>query len=469
MAALLLLLTLGSGRPAWTGRLKRVAVVLGPAWSGVPVPARNGLKLLLEDLAETAGATVLEADPGRSPAPELTVLTLEGDFGNAGLRLRARLQEPARDLRDLTPVEADPRRQMESFLAVAGLRSPAAGSVLPSEPGDLLPLAGAYGTALLGGDEAAKAAEPGVEALAARDPGCATAALARAEAIHRDLLEDGQAPLNAQADCAQAFDAALALVPGFPRAARYAGRFYTDTGNQRQAMRILFESARRWPQAPALRSGLAYAARTTGLLPGALGALRAASDLEGRAPSGQALTENTYLYTGQWDRFDTSLGPGSPDRPDPLGDFYRGYLRLLEGRRPEALACFRQAALPAGVNVPFEQLAKAYVWALDGHRPEAVLTLRTLLQARKGLRVPDGEFSFKIAEAFGFAGDPEDAMDTAQLAFSQGFGCTDWYARTPFLSELHGLPRWRALIDHLQARQQLLEREFPPERFEGAP
>ncbi|HET8714276.1 MAG TPA: hypothetical protein VFM16_00520, partial [Holophagaceae bacterium] len=385
------------------------------------------------------------------------------------LRLRARLKAPARDLRDLAPVEADPRAQLLNILATAGLRSPVADALLPSDPADLLPLAEAYGTALLSGDEAARAAEPGVETLAARDPGCATAALARAEAIHRDLLEDAQVPLNAQTDCAQAFDAALARVPGFPRAARYAGRFYTDTGNQRQALRILFQAAERWPQAPAPRSGLAYAARTTGLLPGALAALRAASSLEGRAPTGQALTENTYLYAGQWDRFDASLGPGSPDRPDPLGDFYRGYLRLLEGRRAEALACFRQAALPAGVDLPFEQLAKAYVWALEGHRPEAVLTLRTLLQARKGLRVPDGEFSFKIAEAFGFAEDPEDAMDTAQLAFSQGFGCTDWYARTPFLAPLHGLPRWRALLDHLQARQQLLARDYPPRRFEAVP
>ncbi|HET6329512.1 MAG TPA: hypothetical protein VFF76_01870 [Holophagaceae bacterium] len=446
------------------GAIQRVMVVEGPAWVDVLPAQRAGLRLLLEDLAETAGATVLAPPPGGPPPAGVLRISLEGSRTGSGLQLQARIRGADGSERDLVPATADPRGQFQQLLAAAGLRSQAAAEILPNDPAHLLPLAEVYAAALDGSDLDARAAGIQAQAIAAQEPECGPAALACAESAYRRLLNPGPADLEAQMVCSQAFDTALNLLPGYPRAAEEAGRFYTDTGNQRRALDILFSAADLWPKARGLRTSMAYAARTTGLLEGAGSALRAREALDGGGDR-EAFPEAAYLYTGEWDRFNATLGSGPGERPDPLPDFYRGYLRLLQGRRDEALAGFRSAERPQESNAQFQALARAYQLALEGHQAEALLSLRLLTRSRQNLRVPDGEFTFKLAEAYGFLGAPEEAMDAAQLAFSQGFGCTPWFERTPLLSALHELPRWRALISHLQERQKLLEARFPARGF----
>jgi len=464
-AAALLILLAGChfGR---RGNIHRVMVVEGPGWVDLSPQQRDGLRLLLEDLAETAGATVLAAPAGDAPPPPGVLrIALEGSRTPLGLRLQARLQTATGPARDVVPTATDPRVQFQQLLAAAGLRSSATAAILPKDPAHLLPLAEAYAGAIAGSDEEARAAGSQAQALAALEPGCAPATLARAESGYRRLLNENPADLNAQDACGQAFDTALALLPDYPRAANEAARFYTDIGNQRRALEILFSAAGAWPKSPGLRTSMAYAARTTGLLDGARAALRVRETLDAGAGARELFPETTFLYTGEWDRFDACLGPGPGERSDPMPDFYRGYLRLLQGRRDEALANFRSAAQPQPSDAQFQALARVYQLALEGHPPEALLTLRNLALSRQGLRVPDGEFTFKLAEAYGFLNDPEEAMDAAQRAFSQGFGCTAWYERTPLLTSLHDLPRWRALISHLQERQKLLETLFPARMF----
>ncbi|MDE3033631.1 MAG: hypothetical protein KGI56_08215, partial [Acidobacteriota bacterium] len=82
-------------------------------------------------------------------------------------------------------------------------------------------------------------------------------------------------------------------------------------------------------------------------------------------------------------------------------------------------------------------------------------------QARVGMREPDGEFSLRLAEAYALLGDRASAMDMAVRAFGRGFGCTEWYERSPMLQPLRALPQWQALIQHLQERQGLMESTFP--------
>lgn len=465
-SALLLLVPVLSCRLERRGPIRRVMVVEGPAWVDVEPAQRAGLRLLLEDLAETGGATVLVPPPGGGPPPAGVLrIALEGSRTGSGLRLQARILGIDGSERDLVPAAPDPRDQLQQVLAAAGFRSPASAAILPDDPARLLPLAEVYAATLTGTDQEARAAGAKAQALAAQEPECAPAALACAESAYRRLLNPSPANLEAQMVCSQAFETALNLLPGYPRAAEEAGRFYTDTGNQRRALETLFSAADRWPRSSGLRTGMAYAARTTGLLEGARAALRAREVLEGGAAARDLFPETTFLYTGEWDRFGAWLGTGPGERPDPLPDFYRGYLRLLQGRRDEALLNFRAAERPAESDVQFQSLARAYRLALDGNRPEALLTLRLLTRSRQDLRVPDGEFTFKLAEAYGFVGVPDEAMDAAQLAFSQGFGCTPWFERTPLLAPLHDLPRWRALLSHLQERQKLLEERFPARGF----
>ena len=468
-AVTLMLLPLAGCHFGHRAPFHRVMVVAGPALAGVTQSQRAGLRLILEDLAETSGATILSAPPeAGAPPPGVLQISLAGTLGGSGLRLQARLQAQGLPERDVVPADPDPRMQLIQILASAGLHSPASDAILPGSADNLLPLAQVSALAGEGGDEESRAAEGPAGSLAAQEPRCALASLAHAQSIYRRLLTR-PAGMDEQVVCANAFETALNLLPGYPRAARDAGRFYTDIGNQRQALDLLFKAATRWPKSSGLWSSMAYAARTTGLLKGAREALRQKNRLDSLLGSRDALPDTTYLYSGDWARFDDSLGSGPGGRPAPVRDFYRGYLRLLQGRRGEALTNFRSAARPQ-TDAQFPALAKVYQLSLEGHPHEALLALRDLALARQALRVPDGEFTFKLAEAFGYLGAKEKAMDTAQIAFSQGFGCTTWYEKTPLLTSLHQLPRWRALDSHLKQRMTLLESQFPSKSFgETAP
>ena len=462
--ALLLLLPLASCR---TTRLRlpfRVRVEEGTAWSEVPELQRRGLCLLVEDLAETAGATVLTTAPAELQSGLLR-LTLGGSKTARGFQFQARLLGPDGRERDVVPSSPDPCTQLHQILAAAGLPTPPTGAILPRDPAHLAALAEVYGGVIQGDDAQARSAGQSAQALVALEPECAPAALASAESTYRRLLTEAAKNLEVQAVAAQGFETALALLPGFPRGVAEAGRFYTDTGNQRRAMDLLLAALVQHPRSSRMRTSLAYAARTTGLLPAALAALKARDQLDGGTSPRDPFPETAFLYAGDWARFEANLGPGPSERLDPMGDFYRGYLRLLQGRQEEALVNFQAAARPQPSNPQFQALAGAYALVLEGHPAEAVLALRNLARSRGDLRVPDGEFTFKLAEAFCVAGAPEDAMDMAQEAFSQGFGCTPWYERSPLLTPLHALPRWRALTSHLEERQQLMESRFPTKDF----
>ncbi|MBS1766540.1 MAG: hypothetical protein JST05_03935 [Acidobacteria bacterium] len=459
-AGLILLAPLASCRLRGPAPTRPIVVDLGPAWTDVPPLAREGLRMLMGDLAVTSGATTFEPQtPGLSIQGRVEI-QLEGALLPGGLRLSAHLHAPGQPDQDIAPTAADPGSQMVEILAAAGLRSRNSPSILPRDPSRLLPLADLYGRARRGSDAEAISAAQDAASFLRTDPGCAPAAYARGAGLYRGLLEPGPPDVEALAACHEAFDQALQLVPGYPRAAAFQARVCVDTGNQRLAFQTLLPAISRWPRALGLRPMLAYAARTSGLLGTALDAIRQEQALRNDPLGDEILANNALLYAGEWDRFESSLSVGSDERPDPMREFYRGYIRLLRGNQAGAEAYFKKATAPTERDPDFQALAAAYLAALDGHRAEGLLTLRRVAQSRQGLRIPDGEFTFKLAEAFAYLGDTEGAMNAAQLAFSQGFGCTPWYGRTPLLAPLHALPRWRALISHLQARQKLMEDQF---------
>ncbi|HXC17126.1 MAG TPA: hypothetical protein VNV60_06770 [Holophagaceae bacterium] len=416
-------------------------------------PYADGTALLVSDLMQLQNRRVV-LPQGAASTEQVPRLLLQLSRQGGDLAVDANLDG-----------RALPRQQGPPAVALAGLAKalgldPPKADLMPADPADsweLLDLAGRSQ------DEASAALVARAQALVAREPGCISARLALGTLLTRYLVEHAEADtLEAQLACERNFMDGLAARPGYPRLAALFAIHLSDVGRQREALKLLQDALHRHPGNAALLNALAYTARTSGLLDLADRALARRADAMG-VPRGQAnLADNTLLYTGQYRAFEDSL---AMIPPGPMRSFYRGYARLLAGDRGGARPFFAEAE-PDGLGSSlFTRLSEVYRLALDGRTAEANTALDKLEGERVWMHLPDGEFTFKLAEAYGFLGRPGEALDVAERASVQGFGCATWYERAPLLAGARQLPPWISLDSHLRARQKLLEEAYPPSAF----
>lgn len=304
-------------------------------------------------------------------------------------------------------------------------------------------------------------AEALVREVVQQEPGCAEAWWLLGSLQYRSLLSEPSRsqPGNLQgtSDC---FRRGEDLLPDHPRGAFLRAQLLTNSGSHREALELLQERLHTHPRSTLLLTGMVYGARNAGLLELA----RRAADRRDRLSFAEfqpIAIDVLFLYLNDWPRFEATLRDQPGHLRNTIQRFYRGYLALLRNRREEAVEAFLAAeSVPRGYP-HYMRLARAYRLAAEGSREAALSELRSLDQDRLGLRVPDGEFTHRLAEGYALAGDYDAAMELAGRAFGQGFGATLWFERSPFLQPLHHSPRWTMLLQHLKDRQALLEARFP--------
>ncbi|HET6329513.1 MAG TPA: hypothetical protein VFF76_01875 [Holophagaceae bacterium] len=361
------------------------------------------------------------------------------------------------------PPPGAPDAAIETALDALPLEpTPADPALLPHDPGRFWELLKADGAVYSNVDLDSALAL--TQRLAAEEPRCAAIQASMAHLDTLRILQDPQ-PLDGHVDLAlAAADRALALLPGYPRALRFASRLLSDQGRQDEALNRLREGLRLHHRSLNLLLALDYATRTAGLLDIALGARERMAALWTGAPVAPPVGF-TYLYAGHPDAFEASLQTPPGLRPDGFTAFNLGYAALIRGRREDAARRFQDAEQDAATEGHFRALAKIFRFQIEGRTADARQALDVLDRSRMGLQVPDGEFTFTMAEAAAFLGEEGLAMDLAQRAFSQGFVCASWYRASPFMAALQPLPRWQSILQHVDDRRGRLAALHRPKDF----
>ena len=176
--------------------------------------------------------------------------------------------------------------------------------------------------------------------------------------------------------------------------------------------------------------------------------------------------ETTYLYRGDLAAFGRNLAQAEAVHQDAGILFYKGYFALLQGQRSLAHTHLKMGSDPGMAPTPFRDLCRAYLAYLDGRRQDGLQELGEVDEVRGKLRIPDGEWTFKEAEAYSLLGDADRGVDCATRAFVQGFSCAAWFENSPFLAHVREHPRWPTLRRNIRERQAVLSGSFPPSAFE---
>jgi len=300
-----------------------------------------------------------------------------------------------------------------------------------------------------------------LDSLVAKAPDCALAWCIFGRAAYLDLLNRRDWAPTDRAQAELCLKKALTLVPGLPFAAGSLAQMFSDFGENRAALQVLSKAIGVHPHSEVLLRRLAYSARNAGLLEVANHAVLQRESWMGHLGG----IENTLLYLGEIGRFEEGILAETRGKAWlPAQRFYMGYAALVRGDRNEALRRLREAKGDWS-EARFGRIGFTLWTFLEGRTQESLEALEKLVQEHLTVRTPDGEFILKLAELMVLHGKDNRALDLAARAASHGFGCVQWYERSPLLAPIRSFLRFQALLLTLRERQANLAEHFPPRTF----
>jgi DNA-binding winged helix-turn-helix (wHTH) protein/TolB-like protein/Tfp pilus assembly protein PilF len=271
----------------------------------------------------------------------------------------------------------------------------------------------------------------------------AWAYLARAYHINALQFTGDRADLSkAEAD----YEQALALDPDLSQARLMMAKLLTETGRVEQAAPLLIELLKNNPNMAEAHWELSYAYRYAGLLNESIEQGERALQINTRLESHQF---NSYLYTGQYERFLASL----PVREDAYVVFYRGMCHYYLGDMNQAAAAFDRAyELNQGSVIT--QIGKALRLAIAGKNREGLQVLNTAETKFVKPGTGDGEITYKFAQAYDALGDKGSALRALDRSIEQGFFCYSYMAADPLLKTIRGETECARILEKARHRQE---------------
>jgi DNA-binding winged helix-turn-helix (wHTH) protein/TolB-like protein/Flp pilus assembly protein TadD len=256
--------------------------------------------------------------------------------------------------------------------------------------------------------------------------------------------------LKAQA----AYEQSIALNPSLIEATIFMANLLTDTNRAEQAVPMLRKLLDDNPNIAEARWELGYAYRFAGMLSESIEQCERARAIDPNVKINSSAF-NSYLYTGQYEKFINSL-PAGEDSAFVV--FYRGlgnyYLKNFE----QAARDFDRAyeMYPQLYN----RVGKALSYSIKNEKPVALDIVRDVEREIEQSGVGDAEGIYKVAQAYAALGDKESALRVLRRSIERGFFCFDYFKNDPMLASLRSEHAFDELIEIARNRHERFKRTF---------
>jgi DNA-binding winged helix-turn-helix (wHTH) protein/TolB-like protein len=249
-----------------------------------------------------------------------------------------------------------------------------------------------------------------------------------------------------------AYDKALALKPQQIETRVLLANFLTENNRVEEAVPMLRKVIEDNPNHPFARWELSYAYRYAGMLDESIVEGETALTLY---PYLTGHLFNTYLYSGQYEKFISSL----PMRDDAYTLFYHGlgdyYLKDWPRASFYLDRAYERDAAPA-----LSQIGRALKLGMDGKNRDALELLGATGSKLEKDPFGDGEISYKMAQAYSLNGDNRRALNWLARSIGQGFFCYPYFKSDPLLDHLRSEAQFLTLISQARDRHEQFRRKF---------
>jgi len=250
-------------------------------------------------------------------------------------------------------------------------------------------------------------------------------------------------------------DRALELAPRLARSIALKATVMIETGRTDEAYALLSEARRTLPWRTDIEFLTAYALRYAGYLDQAAQILDQVFARDPVFMSVEGWTPNTLLYQRRLDAFLDWL----PATNAPIFLYYRAWTRMVQDRPDDARRVL-ESDFEGNPNDPFARLSEALAAILAEDRIRALVLLDGLKLHRERQAIRDGEFTFKIAQLYAFANNPDAAFDQLRLAVEQGFFNAPYLQHDWAFEHFRDDPRFRKILRIAKARRAEFGRRF---------
>ncbi len=251
-----------------------------------------------------------------------------------------------------------------------------------------------------------------------------------------------------------AYEQALALNRDLIEATVFMANLFTDSNRVERAVPLLRKLLQANPNIAEARWELGYAYRFGGMLNESIAESERARAID---PNVKRVSSapNGYLYTGQYEKFLSSL---PKDDAVAFLIFYRGMGNYYLKRFEQAAADFDRA-YEMDPQL-YTRIGKALSYAIRNQKMVSIEVLRDVEREIEQKGVGDAEATYKVAQAFAAVGERDSALRVLRRSIETGFFCYDYFKSDPLLESVRAMPECDGLLEIARERHEQFQRAF---------